>query len=292
MYDPVYAIVALASRAADVTAPIDAERARTGGHRALFFLFRGLRMYPQIMSLYVGFENGDFLMVTQLTGEDAQMRRAALGAPAEAVFASEMIVMDPGGQRRTRWFFLTDDGAVISNREEATSTYDPRPRPWYVRAKKTPDAVEDSGLYVFASTGEPGFTLSWQFGTPVRGVFGADLSAREITRFLQDQRITRSSTTFIFNKAGELVAVPDPARMAAFAKSVGPDGSHHLAEDPRNGRSDCRRGFCPIQKPWYGHLRSGWATIYRPGRCSSGPRCRPGPGRRDGPAQRDCGADR
>ena len=42
-----------------------------------------------------------------------------------------------------------------------------------------------------------------------------------MTRFLRDQRITETSTTFIFTRAGEVIALPDATRIA---EVVHPDG--------------------------------------------------------------------
>ena len=87
-------------------------------------------------------------------------------------------------------------------------------------AKRT-EIVEHSDLYIFASSGEPGFTLSRSFGGPTPGVMGADLAAVDLANFLRQQRITPGSTAFIFTKAGEVVALPDQARLV---KAVHADG--------------------------------------------------------------------
>jgi adenylate cyclase len=218
LFDPIYAIVGLSAHVHELTAPIDPEKAQTGAYQGLFLMLRGLRIYPQIMSIFVGFENGDFFMATHLAGEDAVKRHAALGAPAEAVFAAEIIVAGADGKRLVRWFFLDDDGNVIASRQATAAEFDPTKRPWYEAARKS-ENVEHTDLYVFAASGEPGFTVSRRFGTPVRGVFGADLAATDIVHFLRDQRVTPSSAAFIFTRAGEAIAVPDEARMRAIIKS-------------------------------------------------------------------------
>jgi adenylate cyclase len=87
--------------------------------------------------------------------------------------------------------FLAEDGTVIGRREGAE--FDPRQRPWYDAAKRS-DVVERSDLYIFATSGEPGFTLSRSFNGPTPGVMGADLAAIDLARFLRDQRITATST--------------------------------------------------------------------------------------------------
>src|SRR6266851_5189649 len=64
LYDPLYAIVAIASHVPEMKAPLHDD-----GHTGMPMLLRALRFYPQILSLYVGFDNGDFFMVSHIAGE-------------------------------------------------------------------------------------------------------------------------------------------------------------------------------------------------------------------------------
>jgi adenylate cyclase len=214
LYDPMYAIVGIASLVPELTAPTSGQDAN-----AKALMLRALRTYPQILSLYVGFDNGDFSMMTHIAGDKSVALRKQLQAPSDAVFAHEIATVDPGGQSNVRWAFLAADGAVVGRRDKAPP-FDPRTRPWYDAAKKT-DVVEHSDLYVFASNGEPGFTLSRSFKGPTPGVMGADLAAVDLANFLREQRITPSSTAFIFTKAGEIVALPDQARVTKAVRANG-----------------------------------------------------------------------
>jgi hypothetical protein len=64
LYGPLYAIVAIASQVPELKAPLHGD-----GHTGRAMLLRALRFYPQILSLYVGFDNGDFFMVSHIAGE-------------------------------------------------------------------------------------------------------------------------------------------------------------------------------------------------------------------------------
>jgi hypothetical protein len=214
LYDPMYAIVGIASLVPDLTTPASAEDAS-----AQALLLRALRIYPQILSLYVGFDSGAFFMVTHLAGDKAADLRKVLLAPADAAFAEEIITPDVSGQNVARWVFLAADGAVVGRRDQAPP-FDPRQRPWYAAAKHT-EVVEHSDLYIFASSGEPGFTLSRSFKGPTPGVMGADLAAVDLANFLSQQRITPGSIAFIFTKASEVVALPDQNRIAKAVRANG-----------------------------------------------------------------------
>ena len=215
LYDPMYAIVGIASLVPELTSPAIKE-----DPHAMSLMLRVLRNYPQILSLYVGFDNGDFFMVTHIAGENSAALRDTLHAPPDAVFANEIISVDTTGQRKTRWVFLGEDGTVVGRLDPVPADFDPRQRPWYDAAKRS-DAVERSDLYVFATSGEAGFTLSRSFAGPPAGVIGADLAAIDLARFLRDQRITPTSTAFIFTKTGEVIALPDAERIAKAVRSDG-----------------------------------------------------------------------
>lgn len=215
LYDPMYAIVGIASLVPELTSPAIKDDAS-----AKVVMLRALRIYPQILSLYVGFDTGDFFMITHIAGEKSAALRKALHAPDTAIFANEVVTAGAAGQLTARWSFLDEVGAVVGSRAAAPTAFDPRQRPWYGTAQRS-DVVEHSDLYIFASSGEPGFTLSRGFKGPTPGVMGADLAAVDLAYFLQQQRITPTSAAFIFTKSGEVVALPDPTRIAEAVRANG-----------------------------------------------------------------------
>ena len=215
LYDPLYAIVAFASQVPELKAPLHDD-----GHTGMPMLLRALRFYPQILSLYVGFDNGDFFMVSHIAGEGRARLRVVLGAPEKAAFANEIITAGKDGGRTERWIFLDDDGVEVGRREVATTSFDPQQRPWYGPARSS-DLAQRSDLYIFASNNEPGFSLSRRFTAVMSGVLGADLAASDLSDFLSKQRVTPTSVSFIFTRSGEIVAFPDKARVAALVPRTG-----------------------------------------------------------------------
>jgi adenylate cyclase len=225
IYDPMYAIVGISSLVPELTSPAIKE-----DPQAMSLILRVLRIYPQILSLYVGFDNGEFFMVTHIAGENSADLRAVLKAPHDAAFANEIISADASGDRKTQWVFLAEDGSVVGSADPVPAEFDPRERPWYGAAKRS-EVVEQSDLYLFATSGVPGLTLSRSFKGEMPGAMGADLAAIDLSHFLRDQRLTPDSTAFIFTKAGELIALPDANRMA---KAVHSDGQM-LVSPPKIG---------------------------------------------------------
>ena len=215
LYDPMYAIVGIASLVPELTSP-----GIKSDPRAMSLILRVLRTYPQIMSLYVGFDSGEFFMVTHIAGENGAALREALRAPQNAAFANEIISVDAEGVRKTEWVFLAEDGSVTGHLDPVAAEFDPRLRPWYEAAKQS-DMVEQSELYIFATSGEPGFTLSRGFKGEMVGAIGADLAVFDLANFLRDQHITQTSAAFIFTKTGEVIALPDAARIVKAVRSEG-----------------------------------------------------------------------
>jgi hypothetical protein len=97
LYDPLYAIVAFASQVPEMKAPLQDD-----GHIGMAMLLRAPRFYPRILSLYVGFDNGDFVMVSHIAGEGRARLREVLEAPEKAAFANEIITAGRGGGRTER----------------------------------------------------------------------------------------------------------------------------------------------------------------------------------------------
>ena len=207
-YEPVITVVALASRVPQI-ATTDAG----SGSQRPALMMTGLQRYPQLFSLYVGFDDGGFEMVTRVSGDERAATRQRLGAPDNAVFAHELIEVGSDGAHHASWTFLTEDGAVIDSRAAAETTYDPRERQWYSLARDN-DELQHSEPYLFASSREMGITLSRRLEGGARpGAFGADLSLREVSSFLAQQKVTASSIVFIFNDRGEVVAYPDETKI-------------------------------------------------------------------------------
>jgi len=212
-YEPVLAIVALASRVPQISEMTTRER-----DDRVALVITGLRRYPQLFSLYVGYDNGDFDMVTRVDGEERSAARKTLGAPDTASFAHEVIRTDSDGQRRAVWSFLDDSGAPVEQQAAAVATYDPRVRQWY-RLAHDDDKVHRSDPYIFASSQEIGITLSRKLDGASQGVFGADLAVREVSNFLAQKKISDSSEAFLFNDRGEVIAFPDDSKIQRAIKN-------------------------------------------------------------------------
>src|SRR5579885_60046 len=109
-------------------------------------------------------------------------------------------------------------GNIIKTYESSDLSFDPRVRPWYVGAKTKKGPVW-TDIYLFYPSHEFGISV----GTPaydekgyLLGVFGLDLSLRDLKKFVSDQRVSKHGYAFIITSREDLVAFPerDPFTLA------------------------------------------------------------------------------
>lgn len=198
-------------------------------HPLVGYLLNNLDAHPAIYSLYFGYGDGGYFQVIALLGRDKARRE--LHAPVSARYALRHISAgqqsgEPGGQAAgraggtERWQFLDRDRKPVGGILTRPATYDPRRRPWYELANAASGAIKTE-LYVFSSTGAPGLTMAKRVPGPARAVFGLDLTLDTLSGFLRQAKIGEGGTAFLFEADGDLVAYPDPEKVARAAATRG-----------------------------------------------------------------------
>jgi adenylate cyclase len=152
-----------------------------------------LREIPQIANLIFADENGNFVLI----------RGSDLGG------IKVKIIKNAPGPRRVSWVHRDAAGEEIGREEDATDTYDPRARPWYVGALGTEELFW-TGVYIFFSQHAPGLTVSTKYrdGNGRLYLFGADITLDALSRFLTSLKIGRSGRAVIIDSTGQLIAAP------------------------------------------------------------------------------------
>ena len=150
----------------------------------------GLRNNRELYGIFIGFPDGAFVQAINLRGSDG-VRRKVAGMPDAAAMAWR--VMDPmpeNAPRPAHWRYFDDSGDEIRGAGSAhtePSSYDPRKRPWFLKAQAEKKATV-SDVYVFQSLNKPGLTVS----QPLRGmpsaVVGVDLSLSDLARLAKRLR--------------------------------------------------------------------------------------------------------
>ncbi len=165
------------------------------------YLAASLRAMPQASMLFVGDQQGNFLLARREEADKIatkHMRRTT----------KETI---------TTWKVWSPEHNLVAASTLTTDTFDHRTRPWYRAAAETKQ-LSWSDLYIFYTGHEPGLTVSSPIidhrGT-VLGVVGCDLALLQLSHFLRELVIGQTGLAFILNEKQEVVAYPDPAQITA-----------------------------------------------------------------------------
>ena len=162
-----------------------------------------LRRNPRMAAVYVGYDDGAFLIVHSLGQTAADVR-----PPAGARY----LVQHAGGATAPVFIWVDEHLRELSRESRPDYRFDPRQRPWY-RAALASDDVARSEPYVFFATRRIGKTYSLR-SSDGRAVVGADFRLTDLSGLLADRtrRLDRSAEVAVFNDAGTLIAHRDPQR--------------------------------------------------------------------------------
>lgn len=161
-------------------------------------LFQQLQIAPQFAGAYFGNENGDFVMVLRVKD-------------GEANFLSKIIRVHAEAGRTTEFIWRRDDYSLVGRQLDPADTYDPRDRPWYLKAKTELTTIW-TDPYIFFTTKQPGITLASPVladDGSVRGAVGVDIEISMISEFLSRLNIGTFGKALIINHNGDVIAHPN-----------------------------------------------------------------------------------
>lgn len=180
-----------------------------------------------VSAVYIGYTNGDFLLVRPL--DDPALARQ-FAPPDDAAFLVQSIEataqgITPGSATTDRsrlhrveqhnavtgeWLFYTADLTLLERRPMPAYQFDPRIRPWY-------QAAEASGRqtlttpYIFFSSRQIGVSVS-QNSNEGLAVLGVDLALSDLGKELNDLQRTPNSEIALVDGQGRVLAYKDYAR--------------------------------------------------------------------------------
>ncbi len=152
------------------------------------YLIEQIKAYPQLSKVYLGKENGDFIMAHR----------------DNKSFVTKIIYQQNKKEEVKQYNVF---GELISATNKETS-FDPRARSWYFQTKEEEKAIW-TDLYMFFTGKRPGITASYPLfndNQTFEGVFGVDLELSEISEFLSFQKKYYNSKIIILNYKNEIVA--------------------------------------------------------------------------------------
>lgn len=181
-----------------------------------------LNVSPFTSTLYIGFDDGGFVLLRKLLTAAARQK---VDAPGSAHYILEL---DPpasaGGGRQVS--FLDAGLATVEERADPTRPYDPRTRPWYREAMASRGAIL-TDPYGFFLSQDRGLTIARRLQSG-HGVAGADFTLADLSQALTQMESTPSSMLLIANDHGQVLASSEPLASrepnAAAAASSAPTG--------------------------------------------------------------------
>ncbi len=159
-----------------------------------------LRASPILTAVYIGYDNGDYFLVSPLSKPDI---RASYHAPTKARYVIRTSI-ERDGVKAHQLFFYDQQLNFIEQRAAPDYVYDPRQRPWYGNALASND-VAISKPYIYADTPLMGITLSMQSSNP-HAIVAMDLPLVGMNEALQQFSITPHSQIALVDTQGAIIA--------------------------------------------------------------------------------------
>jgi two-component system, cell cycle sensor histidine kinase and response regulator CckA len=157
-----------------------------------------LSIYPHFAGIYVGFPNGDFLYVSRSDHHCPDGFRTK-------------IIRHVDGQRETRLVWRDAAFNRVGEEGDPQDQYDPRKRPWYIKASEAKTIVW-TDPYIFFTSRKPGITVAGPLlETPdrLKAIVGVDIEIDHLSTFMGQLRIGKNGRAFMINNNADVVAFPD-----------------------------------------------------------------------------------
>ena len=197
------------------------KKASIHSHSMSPVFFKFLKYHPDFTSVYIGFDDGDFFLVSSLHRQEAMKKAQKI--PASAVWYTQTIGHRADGLRYEFRKYLNAGFVIVGSSSKLDISYDPRKRPWFKKASEI-DTAALSDTYIFASSKEPGITVSRRFIGAVSGVVGVDLSLLNLSRFAKGQQVVDGGEIMIFDAAGDIYAYSELDELVSSTSSTGKPG--------------------------------------------------------------------
>ena len=225
-------------------------------------LVESLNANKMISAVYIGYPNGEFLLVRRLHDPQLLQRYAA---PAGTRFLVQSVSKGDDGAVLGEWRFYDPHLTLLQTQLKPDYRYDPRPRPWFIEASGRSTTVL-TDPYVFFTTREVGVTMA-QRSVDGTAVIGMDVSVNDLANESQDLRMTPGTETVVIDEQGSVVAYPDLKRViqqqggAVRLSRFDELGIPSLERIHANPLQDSRPQPYEVQgKTWYG-MRLPLATL-------------------------------
>jgi adenylate cyclase len=187
---------------------LDPKDISVNNQQLVFYFFNLAKVNSMVNGVYVGDESGNFIAVFNLAalGQTTYFSDPSKPLPSGAVYCLRVVERGEGVPKET-WYYKNDRLETVAEEVIASSTYDPRVRPWYTDVHRT-RKLSWTDVYKYASSDQSGITAS----TPILNskgeiyaVVGVDLSLALLSNFFAEERIGHTGRAFVLNDKGDVI---------------------------------------------------------------------------------------
>lgn len=168
------------------------------------YFYEVLRSRTDFAGIFYGAADGSFVFVSRDTTVE------------EASFRSKRIETSP--VRSVELLYFDEEFRLVSRRSDDADPYDPRTRPWYVKAGASRDVVW-TDPYIFFSSQRPGITVAKAVRADARfgisGAVGIDIEIDALSGFLRGLEVGERGSAAIVAQSGDVIAHPEPTLVTA-----------------------------------------------------------------------------
>lgn len=177
-----------------------------------------LRASPLLTAVYIGYDNGDYFLVSPLNKPEI---RQSYHAPEQAKYVIRTLLEGDRLSRSHQLLFYDQHLNLIEQRPAPDYVYDPRQRPWYHNALASTD-VAISKPYIYADTPLMGITLSMRSSSNPHAIVAMDLPLVGINEALQRFSLTSNSQIALVDSQGSVIAANTASLLPASSTASSP----------------------------------------------------------------------
>lgn len=107
-------------------------------HPGTELMLEFLSFYDDLFSTYAGYADGSFIQLMAVRNHPGLLK--LFDAPPGTFYVLRTISENADGKLQQHWHFLNAHRQVTGARPDLDPDYDPRTRPWYIRARREPKA--------------------------------------------------------------------------------------------------------------------------------------------------------
>lgn len=164
------------------------------------FLATALKNLPFVSAIYIGFENGDSLILRPWHVNPKPASPYHFNPPSGTVWIVQSKHWGQAGQ----YLYFNADLSLLGRSIRADYRYDPRQRPWYQPALQTKGTVV-SKPYLDFTTQKAAVSFSIRLPSGM-GVLGADIDLSTLDTLLEKSRITPNTQLALLDNENQVVS--------------------------------------------------------------------------------------